>query len=283
MGTRYCRHTDILTSFSAVTLASGTASDDPNYNLDALSDFDLSKPLKLVDGSPIEAVRVTWDHGEATRVDGFLLPKHNLDASLAVLIQRNDTDDWSGSPAPSQSVAVTIAAVRPGAPGHSRSPWVDLTTAAGYDVGGFRYTSLYVPVNSVAPRLKAFLVAQWRTFEHGLLGTSVVVGHRRGFIPSVTTAYGVESYYDQNVVQRTVKGMLYANPTDWQSMQDLTDDCSGCVYPFGFVLDDTVTDDGGLLVRMSESMAAGLSADYEGPALRPVNLDLVEVSRGLPY
>ena len=283
MGTRYCRHTDILTTFSAVTLAAGTASTDPNYGLDSLSDFDLSKPLKLVDGSPIDPVRITWDHGVATRVDGFFMPKHNLDAGLAVLFQRNDADVWVGSPGLAQSVALDIEAIRPGAPGHSRSPWVDLTTAAGYDVAGFRYSSLYIPANAVAAKLKAFLIGQWRAFDHGLVGRSVVVGHRRGYIPAITTAYGVTTYYDQNVVQRTVKGMLYANPTDWQSMQDLTDDCSGCVYPFGFVLDDTVTDDGGLLVRMSESMAAGLSADYEGPALRPVNLDLVEVSRGLPY
>lgn len=283
MGTRYCRYTDILQTFSSVTLASGTASTDPNYDLTALSDLDLAKPLKLVDGSPVEAVRVVWDHGAATRVDGVLLPKHNLDENLAVLFQRNATDDWDGSPGPTQSVALSIKADRPGNPGHSRSPWVDLTTEAGYSAGGFRYSSLYIPVNTVAPKLKAFLVGQWRVFDHGLLGTSVVVGHNRGYIPAITTAYGVKSYYDQNVVQRTVKGTLYASPDDWQELQDLADDCSGCVNPFVFVLDDAVVDDGGLLVRMSEAMAAGLTAEYRGPDLRPVTLDLVEVSRGLPY
>jgi hypothetical protein len=283
MGTRYCRSTDLLTTFSSVTLAAGTASTDPNYALASLSDLDLSKPLKLVDGSPVGDVRITWDHGSATRVDGFLLPKHNLDENLAVLFQRNATDDWDGSPGPSQSVALSIKAVRPGNPGHSRSPWVDLTTEPGYSAGGFRYSSLFIPSNSVAPKLKAFLIAQWRVFDHGLLGTSVVVGHGRGFIPAIKTAYGVTTYYDQNVVQRAVKGQLYATPDDWQELQDLADDCSGCVSPFAFVLDDTVTDDGGLLVRMSESMAAGLSAEYRGPDVRPVTLDLLEVSRGLPY
>lgn len=279
MGTRYCRYTDILQTFTSVTLASGTASSDTNYDLTALSHVDLAKPLKLVDASPV-AVRITWDHGAATRVDGFLMPKHNLDASLAVLFQRNASNSWS---TPTQSVAVTISADRPGNPGHSRSPWVDLTTAAGYSVGGFRYSSLYIPANSVNAKIKAFLVAQFRTFTRGISGKTVVVGHKRGYIPAITTAYGVTTYYDQNVVERTVKGTLTASPTDWQSMQDLADDCSGCVNPFVFVLDDTVTDDGGLLVRMTESMAAGLAAEYVGTQIRPVNLDLTEVSRGLPY
>ena len=38
---RYCRNSDILASFSSVVLASGTASSDPNYDLTALSHFDL--------------------------------------------------------------------------------------------------------------------------------------------------------------------------------------------------------------------------------------------------
>ena len=58
--------------------------------------------------------------------------------------------------------------------------------------------------------------------------------------------------------------------------------CGGCVRPFFFVLDDSVTDDGGLLVQLSEAMAAGLSAPYVGGQLQQVGLDLVEVSRGLP-
>ena len=279
MGTRYCRYTDLLRTFSSVTLASGTASADTNYDLTALSDLDLAKPLKLIDASPV-AVRITWDHGSATRVDGLLLPKHNLDASLAVKIQRNATNSWA---TPTQDVAVTISADRPGSPGHSRSPWVDLTTATGYSAGGFRYSSLYVPAGAANAKLKAFLVSQWRTFERGLSGKTVVLGHARGFIPAIKTAYGVESYYDQNVVQRTVKGRLNATPTDWQSVQDLADDCSGCVNPFAFVLDDTVTDDGGLLVRMSQQMAAGLSAEYECVRRRPVQIALEEVSSGLPF
>jgi hypothetical protein len=277
MATRYCRHTDILQTFSATTLASGTASTDPNYDLTALSDFDLSKPLKLADTT---AVRVTWDHGSATRLDGFSLPKHNLDTSLAVLIQRNATDAWGS---PTQSVAVTISAVRPGSPGHSRSPWVDLSAAAGYSAGGFRYTSLYVPANSVAPRLKAFLITQFRTFSRGVLASALVTGHRRGYIPSITTAFGVKSYYNQNVVQRGVRGTVQASPADWQDLQDLADDCGGCVDPFFFALDDSAKDDGGLIVRFSEDMASGLEASYTIPTVRPVTFDFVEVSRGLPY
>jgi hypothetical protein len=277
MAMRYCRHTDILQTFSAVTLASGTASTDPNYDLTALSDFDLSKPLKMADTT---AVRVTWDHGSATRMDGFSLPKHNLDASLAVKIQRNATNSWG---TPSQDVAVTISADRPGNPGHSRSPWVDLSAAAGYDVAGFRYTSLYVPTNGTAPKLKAFLISQFRTFSHGVLASALVTTHRRGYIPAITTAFGVKTYYNQNVVQRGVRGTVQASPTDWQALQDLADDCGGCVDPFFFVLDDSVTDDGGLMVRMSEEMAANLEASYIVPTVRPVTFDFEEVSRGLPY
>jgi len=273
MGVRYCRPSDIVTGLASISTASGTPSSDPHYGLAALYDNDPACPCKFTD-DPVVAVRLIFDFTTAQHIDGFLLPSHNLDASLAVRLQANTTSSW-GSPPLDQ--AVTIAAKD--LDGHSKRPWVNLS---GLGTHTYRYWSLYVPANTVAPKLgEAVFVAEWRTFTRGIRW-DVKRAVDRAFVPSLVTAYGVKSYYRTNVKADRVIGTVVGADGDLTDIRTLLDDAGGPCAGFAFVLDDTVTSDGGLYVRCTEGMAAAHTVEWVGHELWPFPIEFEELARGLP-
>src|ERR1700754_4731698 len=121
--TKYARPSDIITALATITVSGAVVSTDPNYGTAALYDRLPSKPLKLLGVGP---VRIVYDFGAQTRIDGVALPNHNLDAGLNCIVALNDTNAWG---APSQSVTMTNGADHRDS--HRASPWADFTTASG--------------------------------------------------------------------------------------------------------------------------------------------------------
>jgi hypothetical protein len=274
----YCRPSDLVTSHATWSVASGTVSTDPSYDLTALVAHNPALPMKFTD-TPGVATAIVGDFGAAHRVDGVLFPHHNFATSAAVRVQMNDANTWA---TPSVNAALTVSAARPGNPGHSRSPWLDLRTVAGYKTAGYRYCRIYIPAQTAAPQLAGFaLVGLWREFD-GVVEQNAELSHNRSWVQSFITAAGVKSYYERNVVQRTLAGKMFCFSTDWQDWKDLSDDAGGPVRPFPFILDDAVVDDGGLLMRLSDETAGALKLTAVLNTNGNFAFTLDEASRGLP-
>lgn len=273
MGTLYCRPSDVVTANATITATAGTVDTDPHYGLAALSEGDPACPCKFTD-DPAVAVRLVYDFGTPQRLDGFLLPSHNLDADLDVRVQGNTSSSWATPPL---DEGLTILAADPD--GHSKRPWVDLSTLGTHT---YRYWSLFIPANSVAPKLgETLLIAQWRTFSRGIrwdLRRAV----DRGFIPSLVTAYGVQSYYRTNVKADRISGAVLGRTADLTAVRELLDDAGGPCAGFAFILDDTILSDGGLYVHCSEAMAAKHEATWVGAEKFPFPIEFEELSRGIP-
>jgi hypothetical protein len=270
MASRYCRPSDIVTSSATVTVAEGTESTDAHYQRASLYDRDPAVPMKF---TTADAARLVFDFGSAQQIQAAFIPQHNFEAGLAVRLQGNTAASW-GSPA--FDAVFTISAKD--RDGHVKRPWLNLSVLSP----SYRYWSLLVPSGSVAPQIgEAILVETLRQFVRPLtFGVSRVVA--RGYIASLETEYGVKSFYDQNVKQWKYVSAIYGTTADLQSMHDLMDDCHGPVYPFAFVLDDSVESDGGCYVRCSEAMCQAWEHKKVGGGTYEMPLEFEELSRGLP-
>jgi hypothetical protein len=273
---KYARPSDIITSGLTWSAVAGTVSTDPDYGLAALYDRELANPCKFID-DPVIAIRLVGDAGVATRIDGLALPNSNIDAALVMRAELNATNVWT---APTVSVNMTMGARK--LDGHRASPWADFTTASGYSAGGFRYVSLYVPINSVAPwlgelpvfsRLRTF--SQWPQF-----GTRAV---RRPFPELLKTEYGVKRGLRRRISQRAIRYSLKGNATDYDDLQALADDAGPVVLPWFCVADSSIKTDGGLYGRFTEETAAALEAAEEYFDLDNLPIDFEEDSRSIPF
>jgi hypothetical protein len=274
---RYCLPSDIVTGNATITAPLGTVSTDPNYGLASLHDGNPAKPLKFTN-SPAIATAILFDFGAAQRLDGIVIPAHNLSAGLAVRFQGHTSNSWGS---PTLNAALTVAAADKD--GHSKRPWVDLTAVAGYATSGFRYWRLYIPATSSVPIQlgEVCLVKQWRTWTNGLRFDDEQTIERR-YIPALETAYGVKTYYDMNVKQTRVRGTVVGGTADYDALKDLVDDAGGPVQPFVVVLNDEVLTDGGCLMRCAEGLSQALSATWQAHDLLNLPVEFIEVSRGLP-
>jgi hypothetical protein len=274
-GALYCRPSDIVAAGEVTwSVAAGVISTDPNYDLTALMSRIPACPVKFTTAVQAEIV---GNFGSAHRVDGVLFPSHNFAANLGVRVQMNATNSWG---APTVDALLDVDAARPD--GHSRHPWIDLRTVAGYSVGGFQYIRILAPAMAVAPQFGGFtLVEQWRTFGQGLFFKLTEV-QRRAFIHSFLTAAGVKSRYALNVKQYGISAGGIGTIADYRDLLDLHDDAIG-IAPFVFVLDSAVKNDGGYLVTFSDELLNTLQADWqEGPNVINLTLAFDEVSSGLP-
>jgi len=311
MASRYCRPTDIVTSSATVTVETGTESTDAHYQRPSLYDLDPSVPMKFTTTGPC---RLVFAFGSPQHLDAVFLPNHNLDPGLNVRVQGNSSNSWS---TPALDVPLLIRdreldghCLRPwvnlarfepyeGSPSSSRSPSgsqspsssLSVSMSQSYSVSpspspaadpSYQYWSIYLPTNSTAPQLgEVILVSYLRQFIRPLtFGVARTVS--RGYIPALETEYGVKLYYDQNVKTWLFGATIKGTTSDLQSMHDLLDACRGPVYPFVFVLDDSVEWDGGYFVRCTEKMAKSWVHKKIGGGTFELPLEFEELSRGLP-
>lgn len=273
---KYCRPSDIITSQAVFSAVTGTVSTDADYGIPSLYDGNPAKPLKFTD-SPVVAIRLVADLGTATRVDGLALPNSNIDAGLVMRAEQNATDVWTS---PSVSVNMTMGTRH--LDGHRASPWADFTTASGYSTGGYRYVSLYVPVNSAAPKLGELLImARLREFSRYATFGGNKVALRR-YVESLETEYGAVRILSRRIKQRCFTVTVRGSDTDYDDLQALGDDCDGRAHAFFIAADGSVKTDGGLYVRFTSQAAAKLAATEEWFDVNPFSVDIEEVSRSLP-
>lgn len=279
---RYCLPSDIVTALAVIT-ASGSVSPDPAYGFPSLYDGLPSKPLKFTTTGPI---RLVFDFGVAQRMDAFAMPNHNLDASSACIVALNNANSWA---APTCVVAMPTGADQ--LDGHVASPWADFTTASGYSTVGFRYLSLFVPVQTANIKIgEAIIMSHLRRFTHEpQFGGNK--GAIRRYLENLRTEYGVVRVNRRRIKQRTFSFMLKGGTIDFNAMQDLADDAGGNAVPFFITANDSIKTDGGLYARLSDETAAKLMSQEEffflpsGTAnlfIENFPIDIEEVSRSLP-
>lgn len=257
--------------YSSLGLASGT--EVSGHGLTYL--VDPSNPARMFWATDTTALRITWDHGSAITLEGIALSKHNLDVNLDVRLQRNATNSWV---TPSVDVSLPIAADHED--GHSTSPWCDLRGTTAY-----RYTSLYVPVNSVAPRLSGVvLVKQWSTLEVDF-DFGVSYGESRPFIESLRTEADVRRMYRRRLKTRYLQADFKPTATDLAFWKALAREVDAYNLPLVWVQDSSVKTDNALLVTYSDEALDQFEYvdDFQDSRERKqYTLGLREVSRGLP-
>jgi hypothetical protein len=269
---KYARPSDIVTALAVIT-CSQAVSTETGYGLPALYDGIPARPCKILSVGP---ARVVYDFGSARRIDAFALPNHNLAAGTVCQVAMNATDSWG---APTVNASMTVGAQR--LDGHRASPWVDLTTVAGYTTSGLRYLSLNVPAQSVEIKLGETLAiselrrfSQWTQF--GTRGITIP------FLESLTTEYGVQRVYRRRVSQRTFDYRLKGNAADVNDLRSLMEDAGGLALPWFVVADSDVETDGGLMVRFTKDTAARLQASEEWFDLDEIRVAVEELSRSIP-
>ena len=273
---RYCLPSDLVTGTATITAPLGTVSTDPHYGLASLHDDNPAKPCKFTD-APAIASAILFDFGAAQRLDGILIPSHNFDTSLAVRFQGHTSSDFT---TPSLNALMTIAAGDKD--GHSKRPWLNLTSKAGYTVAGYQYWRLYISANSVAPQLgEVCLVKQWRTWENGIRFDDALT-IERVFPEPLETPMGVELAYRMDAKRTRIRGVVVSDSADYAALKDLIDDAGGCYGAFALILDDVVVSDGGCLVGCSKEMVKAFEATWLASTVQQLPVEFVEKSRGLP-
>ena len=276
---KYCRPSDIITSSLSWTAAVGTISSDTNYQAPALYDQRMAKPLKFID-DPAIAVRLVGDAGvgNSVRIDALSLPNSkSIAAGQVMRAELNNTNVWT---APTVSVDMTMGAS--GLDGHVASPWADFTTASGYTTAGFRYVSLYIPAQSVAPwvgelpiisNLRSF--SQWPQFGD-------VRGINVPFLENLRTEYEQLRVIRRRIRQRLVNFTVRGNDSDYDDLIALAEDSGGMAVPFFLVHNSTIKTDGGLYGRFTPETAARLAVPSEWFDLNSINVSFIEDSRSIP-
>jgi hypothetical protein len=268
---KYCRPSDIVIPQA---VSADIATVGGQYGLPALYDLNPAKPCTFIGVGPL---RIVYDYGSAQRIDAFGLPNSNLDAGLPCRVEMHAIDSWG---APTVSGTMTTGADH--ANGHRASPWKDLTQVAGYSASGFRYLSLYVPVNSVNIRLGEILpIARLREFSRWPMwdGTK---GAQRRFLESMETEYGVQRVVRRKITQRTLSFSFKGRDTDYADLQSLADDASGVARAFFITADGDVETDGGLYARFTRDTAERIEASEEWTDTNPFTVSVRELSRSLP-
>jgi hypothetical protein len=273
---RYCFPEHLLraTDFASIGVASGGESADPDYQLAALHDLDPKVPFKATDGSV--ALDIVWAGAAPVVIQYVGLTIHNIKAGSAVLFQGHNANVWD---APAMSAPLSIAA--PIRSGHSRAPWTDLTQVAGYDPAGFLFYRLHVPANDgVAVQLgEVVLATEFLELPHNPLW-GISHARRHPELQGMTTGAEVESRYTLPIRNRRITGRV-VHPDTMRVFHELHEATAGGL-PFVFVLDPTDETDGGWLAQLGAASAAEFVWTDVHPRYTPVDVEILEVSRGLP-
>ena len=225
----YQKYTDNAARSATLTIQTGTDPGDTNYN-----------PSSLVDDNPAKVAKIlsttgAWliDFTVAQRIDFVALIHHDFDAGADVKIQGNASNAWGS---PSFSASITIPAwLGSGATRWPVNPWLDLTAAAGYSAGGFRYWRLVITGNSQTLQLgQLWMSAGIRRLTRNYnLGVSDL--RQRPMIQN-RTAFGVDTIYSRGTSRWAQKiGINTLEDTLRASLRDQWDDAGGRTNPWLYV------------------------------------------------
>lgn len=265
----YCRPSDIVTANATITASAEDP--DPNYGNAALCDGDPAKPAKLTTTSG------NWvcDFGAPQVIKLAALIHHNLDAGLEVRLQGNASNVWTS---PSFNQVITIPAKQAGpVPQFTTSPFMDLTTLAGYSGGGYRYWRLVVVgVNSETIQVGEFVLsAELRVVEINVSwgGSEAedhpVVEHRTDHGVAIITVIGVRLW--------TLVGEMDTTEVGWLSIRELSRDAMGKSLPWLLIADPDVNE--AQFVRFIETKHARILVFLDR---NTVAFAVEALSKGLP-
>ena len=204
-----------------VTPVLQTGSPDTNNPLANLTNGDPAIPFMTTDAL---GVAVRWDYTAAQRADYVSMPMHGIPALTDVRYQMHTADVWT-----SPTVDAALTMVYDG--DFPRVAAADLTLAAGYDAGGFRYHRLFVPSHGGITKIGDLEVwSMKRTFAFALrfgvqptLERQVVVQPRKD---------GGRFIYDHQLQARAVQGTFRHDAADFAKLKALQLDAKGPVSPF---------------------------------------------------
>lgn len=268
--TYYQRRSDNIAGAATITIQTGVAPPDADY-----------EPAALIDNNPAKVAKIdsttgAWlfDFGSARRIDLVALIHHNFDAGADVKIQGNATDSWG---APTFSAAITIPAwLGTGTTRWPVNPWLYLVTKTGYSAAGFRYWRLVVTGNSQNLQLGEIVLSSAvrelnPNTRWGFKETTI----RR--IIEAQTAYGVSTIYSRGNRQWKLDADHPMSPTLHAEIQAHWEDADGRSYPWLLVPDILVNVC--YLVRWAETTKE--TQYFDNNALMENKFVIIEVSRGL--
>ena len=267
----YNRRSDDVARNATITIETGTDPGDDDY-----------APSSLVDGNPAQVAKIdsttgAWlfDHGSATDIKIAALIHHNFDAGADVKIQRNATNSW-GSPSFEQSFTIPTW-LGFGTGRWPVNPWLDLTTDAQYDAGGWRYTRIVVTSNSQNLQLGEV----WLGSAKRLLTPGVRYGLEKRYSRPVIenrTAYGISTIYTRGTRIWRLEGDRKFSTSQIADLEAHWEDVEGRVHPWLFIPEDITNESGAYLVRYVETDLPLTFGEWQGADQRFV---IQEVGRGL--
>lgn len=252
--------TDNIAANATITVGSGTG--DAGYPPANLADLNPAKPAKLTTTTG----RFVFEFPAPVTLEEFAIIHHNLTAGLAnVKVEANSSNSWPGV----VSVPITIPAYR--SDGFPGNPHVDLTGTAAY-----KWWSLDFGTASGAP---IQIGEVWMGTTRRLL----TVNYRWNYeenddqpLIEHTTDFQIRTVYSYGVSLRRFVAQLTTTDAGRLQLYDLWHSTNGRARPFLVALDADVNDC--MLVRfnMAQMRSHRQFVDYN-----PIDLDLVEISRGL--
>lgn len=227
----YGHYSDNVAPLATASVGAGSA--DPDYPATNLNDLVVARPAQL----STTTGAFVFSFLAAQRVDLVALPHHNLSAGLEVRIQANPTDTWG---APAFNRPITIPPYRKD--GLPPGAWLNLTTQAGYDVGGWQYWRVaIVGVNHAPVKLtEVVLLSTIRTLNPNI-SWGARRPERRPLIENETD-YGVQTVYDLGVTHRQLEGDIDTTDAGLAAVSDWWQDCRGRARPCLLIPDESVND-----------------------------------------
>lgn len=280
----------IYTKYSDEVARLADSIDIENDTSPSLSGGDDYAPSTLIDDNPAKVAKINDTSGA-----WVLSYSAKQRIRLVVLIHGtfDETVDNPGSPAPSvrfegnntndfTSPAFSAPIIIPpwlgaGTGRWPQNPWLDLTSASGYDDDGFFYWRLVAENQSQNIQLgQLILSATIRQFDPDLRW-GVRVGARKPLIENVT-AFEVSTMYSRGTTLWKASAELRATDAMATAFEDHWYDVDGRARPFALIPSGPIRDDRAYMVRyaMTDREIAWNSQEHLDKQLA-----FAEVGRGL--
>lgn len=246
------------------TLAVNTGTEDTAYPAANLADVNPAKPAKLT------TTTGSWvfSFPAAVNIDLIAIIHHNLTAGLEVRIQGNATNAWG---APSLNQLITIPAYR--SDGFPVNPFKDLT---GVTPRSYQFWRLVVVgVNASAVQIGEV----WLGATKRLLAVNIRWNYEENDDQPLiehTTDFRVKTVYSYGVSIRRYVAQLTTTNAGAAEIYDWWRSCRGRAHPMLIALDADVND-----CMMARFNMTYLKSNREFTDYNPIELDMIEVSRGL--
>lgn len=263
----YSRYSDNILRGATASIASGTPTGDPRYDASALIDDNPAAVAKL------NSTSGAWDFdcGSAKRGQLIALIHHDFQESATVTVT-------AGASQGASTLSATFTIPPWIATGRGRwpvNPWLDLTKAAGYSAGGFRWWRISVSGNDQNLQLGQVVIASTlRRLDPDLQWDFSTGRQRTSTVNQTYMGVKVKTPIGDNVWRRS--GQHVATPAVAADMDALFVDACGQSLPWLLVPDGTVNE--AYYVTFAGDYREYKTPEHQNPVWQ---FDVEEVNRGL--